>query len=85
MRGAGTPLIPVHVSGTALLMPKGVGLRRRGQTRVRFGQVLHPDPEESAQEFTARAAESIALLEHVRPRQADAVPLRASKDGGDRA
>jgi 1-acyl-sn-glycerol-3-phosphate acyltransferase len=79
----GTPLIPVHVSGTALLMPKDVGLRRRGRTRVRFGQALHPEPDETPQEFTSRASDAIVQLERVRTRPADAVA--ASKQGGDGA
>ncbi len=39
---AGVPIVPVHVGGSALLMPKGRGLHQRGDTQVAFGPPLYP-------------------------------------------
>ena len=41
---AGAPIIPVHIEGTALVMPKGRGLNRRAKTTVTFARPLHPGP-----------------------------------------
>jgi 1-acyl-sn-glycerol-3-phosphate acyltransferase len=56
------PLIPIHVGGTSLLMPKGRGLERRGHTTVQFGCPLFPGEDETPAEFTRRASEAIAEL-----------------------
>jgi 1-acyl-sn-glycerol-3-phosphate acyltransferase len=56
------PLIPIHVGGTSLLMPKGRGLERRGRTTVQFGRPLFPGEGEAPAEFTRRASEAIAEL-----------------------
>jgi 1-acyl-sn-glycerol-3-phosphate acyltransferase len=59
---AGAPIIPVHIEGTALVMPKGRGLNRRAKTTVTFGRPLHPRPGETPSALTQRLQESI---EHV--------------------
>ena len=56
---AGAPIIPVHIEGTALVMPKGRGLNRRARTRVTFARPLHPRPGETPQELTARLHDAI--------------------------
>ena len=58
---AGVPAIPVHVGGTALLMPKGRGLTQRGTATVTFGRPIEPRGEEPA-EFGERLAGAIADL-----------------------
>jgi 1-acyl-sn-glycerol-3-phosphate acyltransferase len=58
----GTPAVPVHVSGTALLMPKGRGVTRRGRTEVSFGRAVEPLAGEEAHEFTERVGAAIGAL-----------------------
>lgn len=58
----GTPAVPVHVRGTALLMPKGRGVTRRGRTEVRFGRAVEPLDGEQPDEFTERVGAAIAAL-----------------------
>jgi 1-acyl-sn-glycerol-3-phosphate acyltransferase len=50
----GAPLIPIHVGGSALIMPKGRGLDRRGTTTVSFGRPLYPRANETPAELTDR-------------------------------
>jgi 1-acyl-sn-glycerol-3-phosphate acyltransferase len=56
------PIVPVHVGGTALLMPKDRGLTQRGRCTVTFGPPLHPDPAEEPRDFAARLSAAIARL-----------------------
>jgi 1-acyl-sn-glycerol-3-phosphate acyltransferase len=48
------PIVPVHIAGSALVMPKGRGVNRRARTRVTFGRPLQPRAGERAEELTAR-------------------------------
>jgi len=56
------PLIPVHVGGSALIMPKGRGLNRRGTTTVTFDAPLYPRAGESPAELTDRLTAAIDAL-----------------------
>jgi 1-acyl-sn-glycerol-3-phosphate acyltransferase len=56
---ANVPIIPVHIEGTALVMPKGRGLNRRAKTSVTFARPLQPRPGETPQELTARLHDAI--------------------------
>src|SRR5207253_3071233 len=56
------PLIPIHVGGTSLLMPKGRGLERRGRSTIQFGRPLYPGEGEAPSEFVHRASEAVAEL-----------------------
>jgi 1-acyl-sn-glycerol-3-phosphate acyltransferase len=56
---AGAPIIPIHIEGTALVMPKGRGLNRRAQTRVTFARPLHPRPGETPDQLTHRLHDAI--------------------------
>jgi 1-acyl-sn-glycerol-3-phosphate acyltransferase len=56
------PVIPVHVGGSALIMPKGRGLDRRGSTTVSFGRPLYPHERETPAELTDRLRGAIAAL-----------------------
>lgn len=58
----GTPAVPVHVSGTGLVMPKGRGVTRRARTEVRFGRAVEPLAGEEPHEFTERVGAAIAAL-----------------------
>jgi 1-acyl-sn-glycerol-3-phosphate acyltransferase len=59
----GAPLIPVHVGGSALIMPKGRGLDRRGRTTVSFARPLYPRDGETPAELTERLRGATAVLE----------------------
>jgi 1-acyl-sn-glycerol-3-phosphate acyltransferase len=56
---AGAPIIPIHIEGSALVMPKGRGLNRRARTTVTFARPLHPRPGETPDQLTARLADAI--------------------------
>ena len=62
------PLIPVHVGGTALIMPKGRGLIQRGSTTVSFGRPIFPRDGEHPRDLVDRAQAVIAALEASRAR-----------------
>jgi 1-acyl-sn-glycerol-3-phosphate acyltransferase len=64
---SGVPIVPVHVGGSALVMPKGRGLDRRAHTTVSFGAPLYPRASEAPAELTDRLREAITALE-TRPR-----------------
>jgi len=59
---AGTPVVPVHVGGSALVMPKGRGLDRRAGTTVRFGRPLYPRDGETPAELTERLSQATEAL-----------------------
>jgi 1-acyl-sn-glycerol-3-phosphate acyltransferase len=63
----GAPLVPVHVAGTALIMPKGRGLTQRGRATVTFGRPIFPEPGEESEELIARARLAVAALANRRP------------------
>jgi len=56
---AGAPIIPIHITGSALIMPKNRGLNRRAKTTVTFARPIHPRPGETPQELTRRMVESL--------------------------
>jgi 1-acyl-sn-glycerol-3-phosphate acyltransferase len=57
---ADAPIIPVHIAGSALIMPKGRGLNRRARTTVTFARPIHPRPGETPQELTRRMVEALS-------------------------
>ena len=59
---AGVPLIPIHVGGTSLLMPKGRGLERRGRSTIQFGRPLYPGEGEEPSEFVQRTHDAVEEL-----------------------
>jgi 1-acyl-sn-glycerol-3-phosphate acyltransferase len=59
---AGVPVIPVHIAGSALVMPKGRGVNRRGRTTVTFARPLHPRPGETPEQLTVRLRTAIETL-----------------------
>ncbi|HWH12623.1 MAG TPA: lysophospholipid acyltransferase family protein [Solirubrobacteraceae bacterium] len=65
----GAPLVPVHVAGTALIMPASRGLTQRGRATVRFGRPLFAGPDETPDELMVRARAAITELGAGRPRR----------------
>lgn len=63
------PLVPVHLAGTALVMPKGRGLTQRGSTTVAFGRPLYPHEGEQPGDLLERLSEAVGALA-VRARRA---------------
>jgi len=57
-----TPLVPIHVGGSALIMPKGRGLIQRGRTTVAFGRPIYPRAEEDPRELIDRVQGAIEAL-----------------------
>jgi 1-acyl-sn-glycerol-3-phosphate acyltransferase len=56
---ADAPIIPIHIAGSALIMPKNRGLNRRARTTVTFARPIHPRPGETPQELTRRMVEAL--------------------------
>jgi 1-acyl-sn-glycerol-3-phosphate acyltransferase len=50
----GSPIVPVKIEGSALVMPKGRGINRRARTKVTFFRHLEPKPGETPAELTER-------------------------------
>jgi 1-acyl-sn-glycerol-3-phosphate acyltransferase len=59
---ANVPVVPVHIEGSALVMPKGRGVNRRARTTVTFARPLQPRPGETAAELTVRLRAAIETL-----------------------
>jgi 1-acyl-sn-glycerol-3-phosphate acyltransferase len=59
---AGVPVVPVHIGGSGLVMPKGRGLDRRTRTTVSFGRPLYPRDAETPAELTVRVSAAIDAL-----------------------
>ena len=57
-----TPLIPIHVGGSAMIMPKGRGLIQRGRTTVAFGRPIFPREDEDPRELIDRVQTAIEAL-----------------------
>lgn len=58
----GTPTLPVHVSGTALIMPKDRGLIQRGRATVTFGRPIYPEAGEEPVDLMERTRVAIEAL-----------------------
>jgi 1-acyl-sn-glycerol-3-phosphate acyltransferase len=56
---ADAPIIPIHITGSALIMPKNRGLNRRAKTTVTFARPIHPRLGETPQELTQRMVDSL--------------------------
>ncbi len=59
---SGRPVVPVHLSGTRQLLPKGRRTLRRAATTVTFAPPLWPGPDEDARRFGVRIAQAVAVL-----------------------
>lgn len=58
----GCPVVPVHLGGTAKILPKGSFAPRRGAVTVTFGSPLRPEPGESMRSFNPRIESAVAAL-----------------------
>jgi len=58
----GRPVVPVHLSGTHRLLPKGGRGLRRGTTTVTFGAPLVAEPGEDARQLARRIEAAVATL-----------------------
>jgi 1-acyl-sn-glycerol-3-phosphate acyltransferase len=56
---ADVPIIPVQITGSALIMPKNRGLNRRAKTSVTFARPIFPHLGETPQELTRRMVEAV--------------------------
>jgi 1-acyl-sn-glycerol-3-phosphate acyltransferase len=56
---ADAPIIPIHITGSALIMPKNRSLNRRAKTTVTFARPIHPRSGETPQELTQRMVEAL--------------------------
>jgi 1-acyl-sn-glycerol-3-phosphate acyltransferase len=59
---ADAPIVPVHITGSALIMPKNRGLNRRARTTITFARPIHPRADESAAELTQRLQGAIEAV-----------------------
>lgn len=58
----GVPVVPVHVTGTNLVLPKGSRLPRRARCTVTIGAPVVPHDGERARGLTARIHDAVASL-----------------------
>jgi 1-acyl-sn-glycerol-3-phosphate acyltransferase len=56
---ADAPIVPIHITGSALIMPKNRGLNRRARTTVTFARPIQPRPGETPAELTERMQQAI--------------------------
>jgi len=61
-RRAGVGVLPVHLRGTADVLPKGASLPRRHPVRVRFGDLLELADGEDARDFNRRIEAAVRSL-----------------------
>ena len=52
--GSPTSVLPIHVSGTDSVLPRGSFLPRRGDVVIRVGEPVSMEPLETPEEFAAR-------------------------------
>jgi 1-acyl-sn-glycerol-3-phosphate acyltransferase len=58
----GRPVLPVRISGTAAVLPKGARRPRRSRVEVRFGAPLRAATNEDPRAFTARLESAVRSL-----------------------
>jgi 1-acyl-sn-glycerol-3-phosphate acyltransferase len=56
------PVVPVHVAGTDVVLPKGAKKLRRAPVAVTFGRPLWAEEGEDARRFTVRIEAAVAAL-----------------------
>lgn len=77
---AGVPVVPVHIRGTHLVMPKGRNLPLPAHVDIKIGKPLLPDPEESVRAFAGRVEKAVQELAARPPRAAsDAIRNRSHR------
>lgn len=58
----GVAVVPVHISGTDRLFPKGAKRPKLGSTRITFGSPMWSDAEEDSRHFGPRIERAVAVL-----------------------
>jgi long-chain acyl-CoA synthetase len=58
----GVPVVPVHLAGSAEILPKGRTLPRRGRVQVHFGQPLRFGPRTAYADATAAMEDAVRSL-----------------------
>ncbi|HLQ61603.1 MAG TPA: lysophospholipid acyltransferase family protein [Candidatus Acidoferrales bacterium] len=57
-----TPVVPIHVTGSHRVMPKGQRLIRPAPVEIRIGKPLHPRPGEPSRAFAGRVEQAVRSL-----------------------
>ncbi len=58
----GVPIVPVHLFGTDVVLPKGTNIPKRGHTTVTFGLPIVPSEGEDPRKMSVRVETAIAQL-----------------------
>ncbi|HET6812028.1 MAG TPA: lysophospholipid acyltransferase family protein [Acidimicrobiales bacterium] len=58
----GAPIVPVHISGTDVALPRGARRLQPTRTTVTFGRAVLPEPGENARRVAARLEAEVAAL-----------------------
>jgi 1-acyl-sn-glycerol-3-phosphate acyltransferase len=61
-RRTGAPVVPIHLSGTDRILPKGAKRLRPGPTTVTFGDPIHAEDGEDTRRLAARIEAAVAAL-----------------------
>jgi 1-acyl-sn-glycerol-3-phosphate acyltransferase len=61
-RRAGVPVLPMHLTGTGGILPKGRRLPKRADVAVTVGDLLHLEPGEDAKAFNRRIEAAVRAL-----------------------
>ena len=61
-RRTGAPVVPIHLSGTDRVLPKGAKRLRPGPTTVTFGDPIHAGEGEDTRRLAARIEAAVAAL-----------------------
>jgi 1-acyl-sn-glycerol-3-phosphate acyltransferase len=59
---SGRPVVPVHIEGTRLILPRGSSRVRPGTTHVTFGRPLRPEAGGDARALAAELERAVAAL-----------------------
>lgn len=77
---SGVPVVPIHISGTRAILPKGTVRLRRAPTVVTFGAPVHARAGEDARRFAVRVEQAVAQLADESATDWWSARLRASAD-----
>ncbi len=58
----GRPLVPVHLEGTRVILPRRATRLRPGTTQVTFGSAIRPRPGDDARALADRVEQAVAAL-----------------------
>ncbi len=58
----GRPIVPIHVQGTDLILPRHATRLRPGSTRITFGRPIHSEEGGDARQLAARLEQAVTTL-----------------------